>query len=137
MNSADSAVHSVLLQLASPPVLAALIALACAVGVALGVARALRARRSPSAELPLPAHGLDHTLEAAVVPEADPEGLLKPKGYVVLRADAEHERLDEALKEYVKQKIGVWKYPRWIEVVDALPKTATGKIQRFKLREKA
>jgi 4-hydroxybenzoate-CoA ligase len=35
----------------------------------------------------------------------------------------------------VKQKIGVWKYPRWIEVVDALPKTATGKIQRFKLRE--
>jgi 4-hydroxybenzoate-CoA ligase len=75
-------------------------------------------------------------LEAAVVPEADPEGLLKPKAYVVLRADAAHERLDEALKEYVKQKIGVWKYPRWIEVVDALPKTATGKIQRFKLRER-
>jgi len=45
--------------------------------------------------------------------------------------------LDEALKDYVKQKIGVWKYPRWIEVVESLPKTATGKIQRFKLREKA
>jgi 4-hydroxybenzoate-CoA ligase len=43
--------------------------------------------------------------------------------------------LQEALKEHVKQKIGVWKYPRWIEVVDALPKTATGKIQRFKLRD--
>ena len=43
--------------------------------------------------------------------------------------------LDEALKEHVKQKIGVWKYPRWIEAVDALPKTATGKIQRFKLRD--
>jgi len=75
-------------------------------------------------------------LEAAVVPEADPEGLLKPKAFVVLRADSPHERLDEALKEHVKQKIGVWKYPRWIEVVDALPKTATGKIQRFKLRER-
>ena len=74
-------------------------------------------------------------LEAAVVPEADPEGLLKPKAFVVLRADAELDALHEALKEYVKQKIGPWKYPRWIEVVDALPKTATGKIQRFKLRQ--
>jgi 4-hydroxybenzoate-CoA ligase len=76
-------------------------------------------------------------LEAAVVPEADPEGLLKPKAFVVLRADAQTAGLDEALKEHVKQKIGVWKYPRWIEVVDSLPKTATGKIQRFKLREGA
>jgi 4-hydroxybenzoate-CoA ligase len=74
-------------------------------------------------------------LEAAVVPEADPEGLLKPKAFVVLRPDARTDGLQEALKEHVKQKIGVWKYPRWIEVVDALPKTATGKIQRFKLRE--
>jgi 4-hydroxybenzoate-CoA ligase len=76
-------------------------------------------------------------LEAAVVPEADPEGLLKPKAFVVLRADAKSDGLDEALKEYVKQKIGVWKYPRWIEAVDSLPKTATGKIQRFKLRDGA
>ncbi|MGA7810992.1 benzoate-CoA ligase family protein [Bradyrhizobium sp.] len=74
-------------------------------------------------------------LEAAVVPEADPEGLLKPKAFVVLRPDAPLAGLDEALKEYVKQKIGVWKYPRWIEMVESLPKTATGKIQRFKLRE--
>src|ERR1700688_3073396 len=74
-------------------------------------------------------------LEAAVVPEADPEGLLKPKAFVVLRADAKADGLSEALKEHVKQKIGVWKYPRWIDVVDTLPKTATGKIQRFKLRE--
>jgi 4-hydroxybenzoate-CoA ligase len=76
-------------------------------------------------------------LEAAVVPEADPEGLLKPKAFVVLRSDAKPEGLDEALKDYVKQKIGVWKYPRWIETVDSLPKTATGKIQRFKLRDGA
>ena len=74
-------------------------------------------------------------LEAAVVPEADPEGLLKPKAFVVLRADAKADGLHEALKEHVKQKIGPWKYPRWIDVVDALPKTATGKIQRFKLRD--
>jgi 4-hydroxybenzoate-CoA ligase len=74
-------------------------------------------------------------LEAAVVPEADPDGLLKPKAFVVLRADAKTDDLREALKEHVKQKIGVWKYPRWIDVVESLPKTATGKIQRFKLRE--
>jgi 4-hydroxybenzoate-CoA ligase len=76
-------------------------------------------------------------LEAAVVPEADPEGLLKPKAFVVLRAGAVTSDLHEVLKEHVKQKIGPWKYPRWIEVVDSLPKTATGKIQRFKLREGA
>ena len=74
-------------------------------------------------------------LEAAVVPEADPEGLLKPKAFVVLRADANTDGLHEALKEHVKQKIGPWKYPRWIETVGSLPKTATGKIQRFKLRD--
>jgi 4-hydroxybenzoate-CoA ligase len=74
-------------------------------------------------------------LEAAVVPEADPEGLLKPKAFVVLRPDAKTDGLHDALKEHVKQKIGPWKYPRWIDVVDSLPKTATGKIQRFKLRD--
>src|SRR5450759_5693284 len=56
-------------------------------------------------------------LEAAVVPEADPEGLLKPKAYVVLRAGANVAGLQDALKEYVKQKIGVWKYPRWNDAV--------------------
>jgi 4-hydroxybenzoate-CoA ligase len=74
-------------------------------------------------------------LEAAVVPEADPEGLLKPKAFIVLRAGANTAGLHELLKEHVKQKIGPWKYPRWIDVVESLPKTATGKIQRFKLRE--
>ncbi len=70
------------------------------------------------------------------MPEADPEGLLKPKAFVVLRAESSQPTgLHEALKEHVKQKIGPWKYPRWIDVVDNLPKTATGKIQRFKLRD--
>jgi 4-hydroxybenzoate-CoA ligase len=41
----------------------------------------------------------------------------------------------EQLKVHVKEQIGVWKYPRWIEFVDGLPKTATGKIQRFRLRD--
>jgi 4-hydroxybenzoate-CoA ligase len=76
-------------------------------------------------------------LEAAVVPEADGEGLLKPKAFVVLKPGVSQDGLHEALKEHVKQAVGPWKYPRWIEVVEALPKTATGKIQRFKLREAA
>jgi 4-hydroxybenzoate-CoA ligase len=44
--------------------------------------------------------------------------------------------LYEELKVHVKRSIGPWKYPRWIEFVDGLPKTATGKIQRFMLRDK-
>ncbi|GAB4262805.1 MAG: benzoate-CoA ligase family protein [Pararhodobacter sp.] len=72
-------------------------------------------------------------LEAAVVARADEKNLLKPAAFVVLK---EGETLDtEALKEHIKGKIGMWKYPRWVTVVDELPKTATGKIQRFKLRE--
>ncbi len=63
--------------------------------------------------------------------------MLKPKAFVVLRADTKTDGLHEALKEHVKQKIGPWKYPRWIDVVESLPKTATGKIQRFKLRDGA
>ncbi len=76
-------------------------------------------------------------LEAAVVAEADPEGLLKPKAFVVLREGHETDHLHEMLKDHVKQKIGPWKYPRWVEVVDSLPKTATGKILRYKLRDGA
>lgn len=74
-------------------------------------------------------------LEAAVVAKEDGEGLIKPKAFVVLKEGATREGLEEALKEHVKAQIGKWKYPRWIAVVDDLPKTATGKIQRFKLRE--
>jgi len=74
-------------------------------------------------------------LQAAVVPEADADGLLKPKAFVVLRPDGNADGLYESLKEHVKQKIGPWKYPRWIEVVDSLPMTANGKIQRYKLRD--
>ena len=76
-------------------------------------------------------------LEAAVVTKKDGDGLLRPKAFITLKDEAkgDAEPLREALKEHVKQQIGMWKYPRWIDVVDSLPKTATGKIQRFKLRE--
>jgi 4-hydroxybenzoate-CoA ligase len=73
-------------------------------------------------------------LEAAVIAAEDDDGLTKPKAFVVLKGDASRNGLDAALKEHVKTRVGAWKYPRWIEFVDSLPKTATGKIQRFKLR---
>ena len=72
-------------------------------------------------------------LEAAVVSHRDDEGLEKPRAFVVLKEGAH--TLDAELKEHVKKRIGQWKYPRWIDYVEELPKTATGKIQRFKLRD--
>ena len=77
----------------------------------------------------------DDVLEAAVVPRADDEGLDKPMAYVVLKDGRSSHGLGEALKAQVQQRAGMWKYPRWIEFVPDLPKTATGKIQRFKLRQ--
>ncbi|HYM72972.1 MAG TPA: benzoate-CoA ligase family protein [Stellaceae bacterium] len=77
-------------------------------------------------------------LEAAVVGHPDGDGLIKPKAFVVLQQAAQAEdraALCETLQIVVKERIGVWKYPRWIEFADVLPKTATGKIQRYKLRE--
>lgn len=74
-------------------------------------------------------------LEAAVVAKEDAEGLVKPKAFVVLNADTDQDCLFEPLKAHVKSTVGAWKYPRWIDFVGALPKTATGKVQRFKLRD--
>jgi benzoate-CoA ligase family protein len=74
-------------------------------------------------------------LEAAVIGKADADGLIKPKAFVVLRDGfAADERLMDALRLHVKQRAGPWTYPRWIEVRATLPRTATGKLQRFKLR---
>lgn len=47
----------------------------------------------------------------------------------------DQDMLQEQLKAHVQAKVGVWKYPRWIEIVEHLPKTATGKVQRFRLRQ--
>jgi 4-hydroxybenzoate-CoA ligase len=73
--------------------------------------------------------------EAAVVPKEDVDGLIKPRAIIVLKPGVvADDALMAGLKDHVKAKAGAWKYPRWVEVVDALPKTATGKIQRYKLR---
>ncbi len=72
-------------------------------------------------------------LEAAVIGAPDADGLVKTKAFVVLKAG---EHADEAeLKAFVKDRLAPYKYPRAIEFIAELPKTATGKIQRFRLRE--
>jgi benzoate-CoA ligase len=79
----------------------------------------------------------DSVLEAAVVGHADENRLIKPKAYVVLKeGKAGTPELAHALQDHVKSLLAPYKYPRWIEFVPELPKTATGKIQRFRLREK-
>jgi 4-hydroxybenzoate-CoA ligase len=75
-------------------------------------------------------------LEAAVIGKQDADGLVKPKAFIVLKTGyALDERLLETLRVHVKERAGPWKYPRWIDARPDLPRTATGKIQRFKLRE--
>src|SRR5215213_1469642 len=75
-------------------------------------------------------------LEAAVVAAIDGDGLTKPKAFVVLKAGIKVTGTTaQGLQEHVKAKLAPFKYPRWIEFRSELPKTATGKIQRFKLRE--
>jgi len=74
-------------------------------------------------------------LESGVVGEADSDGLLKPKAYVLLKSEYQpSDRLRVELQTLVKTKLAPYKYPRWVEFVDDLPKTVTGKIQRFRLR---
>ena len=72
-------------------------------------------------------------LEAAVIGKNDDEGLTKTKAFVVLKPG--QQATEAELQAFVKEKLAPYKYPRFIEFVSELPKTATGKIQRFKLRE--
>jgi len=75
-------------------------------------------------------------LEVAVVGREDTDRLVKPKAFIVLKeGQSGSPALEAELKGFVKDKIAPYKYPRWIEFVSELPKTATGKIQRFKLRQ--
>ncbi|WP_341703743.1 benzoate-CoA ligase family protein [Ferrovibrio sp.] len=77
-------------------------------------------------------------LETAVVAHTDTDDLIKPKAYVVLKDGVgATDALADELKGFVKERLAPYKYPRWVEFVDELPKTATGKIQRFKLRDLA
>jgi benzoate-CoA ligase len=73
-------------------------------------------------------------LECAVIGTEDAEGLVKSKAFVVVKPGAQAS--DAELKAFVKEKLAPYKYPRAIEFIDELPKTATGKIQRFRLRER-
>jgi benzoate-CoA ligase len=75
-------------------------------------------------------------LEAAVVGKEDDDRLVKPKAFVVLKEPTgASAALADELKAFVKDKIAPYKYPRWVEFVSDLPKTATGKIQRYRLRD--
>ena len=75
-------------------------------------------------------------LEAAVIGSRDPHGLVKPLACIVLKDRTQaNEALADQLKQHVKQILQPHKYPRWVEFLAELPKTATGKIQRFKLRQ--
>jgi benzoate-CoA ligase family protein len=73
-------------------------------------------------------------LEAAVVGHADADSLIKPKAIVVLKQAGGGAALTDELMALCKKTLAPYKYPRWVEYVPELPKTATGKIQRFKLR---
>ena len=77
-------------------------------------------------------------LEAGVVGVADETELIKPVAFVVLRrGHAASDELAMELQLFVKERLAIYKYPRSLHFLDELPKTATGKIQRFKLRERS
>lgn len=74
-------------------------------------------------------------LECAVVGVTDADGLTKPKAFVVVRSTVPPtDDTAREIQQFVKSRIAHYKYPRWIEFLPALPKTATGKVQRFRLR---
>jgi acyl-coenzyme A synthetase/AMP-(fatty) acid ligase len=77
-------------------------------------------------------------LEAAIVGWPDADALIKPKAFVVLKSpEKASPDLARALQDHCRAKLAPFKYPRWLEFRTELPKTATGKIQRFKLRAEA
>jgi len=76
--------------------------------------------------------------ECAVVARADGDGLIKPCAYVVCaEGTTAATALADELKAFVKDSLAPYKYPRWVEFIPELPKTSTGKIQRFRLRQRA
>ena len=74
-------------------------------------------------------------LESAVVAHMDEDGLLKPRAFVTLKQpERACEGLADELRQFARQRLAGYKCPRRIEFVEELPKTATGKVQRYKLR---
>jgi benzoate-CoA ligase len=72
-------------------------------------------------------------LEAAVIGKQVSDGLTKTKAFIVLKAG--QSLTQDEVKAFVKERLAPYKYPRFIDFVAELPKTATGKIQRFRLRD--
>ena len=77
---------------------------------------------------------LQEVAQVAVVGAEDDEGLVKPKAYVVLEASFEGDEIASVVQDHVRNRLAPFKYPRWVEIVDELPQTATGKIKRYLLR---
>jgi acyl-coenzyme A synthetase/AMP-(fatty) acid ligase len=77
---------------------------------------------------------LKEIAQVAVVGADDDEGLVKPKAFVVLETSATEVDIETLVQEHVKARLAPFKYPRWVETVDELPQTATGKIKRYLLR---
>jgi benzoate-CoA ligase len=75
--------------------------------------------------------------ESAVVGYQDQDDLIKPYAFIVLTPNVlPSDKLEEEIKQFVKDRIAAYKYPRWIQFTDSIPKTSGGKVQRFVLQEK-
>ena len=77
---------------------------------------------------------LKEIAQVAVVGADDEEGLVKPKAFVVPETSVTEADIETLVQEHVKERLAPFKYPRWVEIVDELPQTATGKIKRYLLR---
>jgi benzoate-CoA ligase family protein len=75
-------------------------------------------------------------VQAAVVGADAGDGLVKPRAFVVPSSDADRDRLPEKIQAHVREHLAPYKYPRWVELVDELPTTATGKVKRYVLRSR-
>jgi benzoate-CoA ligase len=80
----------------------------------------------------------ESVLECGVIGREDHDGLIKPMAFVVLRAEASATpELGKELQQFVREQLAEYKRPRWVEFIAELPKTATGKIQRYRLRQRS
>jgi benzoate-CoA ligase family protein len=79
---------------------------------------------------------MPEVVQAAVVGADAGDGLVKPRAFVVPRSDADRDTLPEKIQAHVREHLAPYKYPRWVELVDELPTTATGKVKRYLLRHR-
>jgi benzoate-CoA ligase family protein len=79
---------------------------------------------------------LEDVLQAAVVGAEAGDGLVKPRAFVVATAEADRTTLPARVQAHVRAHLAPYKYPRWVEIVDELPTTATGKVKRYLLRDR-